>query len=69
MTTLSIQPAYGRNYVASDDAINSWKAGADFKIVGGPYLSIRDAEKLKEDGYDRIYLHFNKEFSYRIIYL
>ena len=69
MTTLSIHPAYGRTYENSDDAIIDWKDGKDFKILGGPYLSSRDTEALKADGYRRIYLHFNAEFSYRIIML
>ena len=46
---MKIIPAYGRSYPSPDAAIADWKAGKDFKIVNGPYLSIRDVEKMVED--------------------
>jgi hypothetical protein len=39
--------------------ITDWRAGKDFKILGGPYFSIRDLQKIKNDGYKYI------RFSYR----
>lgn len=53
--------AYGREARRSD-----WAAGKDFKIVGGPYFSIRDIDKLKIDGYTGIYFGTmqNCEFVY-----
>lgn len=44
---LMIMPAYGRQYTTSEQAKADWNAGKDFKIVGGPYLSIRDVGYLK----------------------
>ena len=44
---LMIMPAYGRQYVTSEQAKADWNAGKDFKIVNGPYLSIRDVNYLK----------------------
>lgn len=41
--------AYGRKVRFSD-----WEAGKDFQIDGGPYFSIRDCEKIKEAGWERI---------------
>jgi hypothetical protein len=43
---LVIMPAYGRNYKSQDEAVQSWKAGVDFKVVNGPYCSIRDVAKM-----------------------
>ena len=41
-----LMPAYGRSYKTSQEAIDAWKSGKDFKIVNGPYCSIRDIDKL-----------------------
>lgn len=42
MTEITLVPAYGRQYLNSAAALQDWKAGKDFKILGGPYCSIRD---------------------------
>ena len=52
---LMIMPAYGRQYKNTEEAKADWDAGKDFKIVGGPYLSIRDAKYLK-DTYSSVWL-------------
>jgi hypothetical protein len=41
-----LMPAYGRSYKTSQEAIDAWKSGKDFKIVNGPYCSIRDIDEL-----------------------
>lgn len=38
----SLVPAYGRIYKSGRDAVNAWRTGADFRVVGGPYCSVRD---------------------------
>ena len=48
-------PAYGRQYKTSKQAKADWNAGKDFKIVNGPYLSIRDVNYLK-DTYSSVWL-------------
>jgi hypothetical protein len=50
--------AYGRNYETVEKMINDWLDGKDFKIVGGPYCSVRDVELLKQDGYDKAQFFF-----------
>ena len=40
-------PAYGRRYKSNYEALADWHDGKDFKILGGPYCSIRDFEDLK----------------------
>ena len=41
---LYLTGAYGREAAESD-----WDNGKDFKIVSGPYCSIRDSEAIKAD--------------------
>ena len=43
--------AYGRKYKSLDEAKADWEAGKDFRIVRGPYRSIRDTELFKSMGY------------------
>ena len=52
---LMIMPAYGREYKTSEEAKADWNVGKDFKIVNGPYLSIRDVNYLK-DTYSSVWL-------------
>lgn len=52
---LMIMPAYGRQYKTSDEAKADWLNGKDFKIVGGPYLSVRDTNYLKKN-YSSVWL-------------
>ena len=39
-----LEPAYGRKYSTQEAVLEHWHAGKDFKILGGPYLSIRDRQ-------------------------
>lgn len=54
MSTLLIAPAYGRQYRSHAEARAAWDAGKDFKIVGGPYCSIRDTKTMLEMGHTRV---------------
>lgn len=47
MLTLQLMGAYGRNYATRNEASRDWVQGKDFKIVAGPYTSIRDTDTLK----------------------
>jgi hypothetical protein len=46
---LVVMPAYGRSYATSEQVIADWKSGKDFKVVNGPYCSIRDLDYLDCD--------------------
>jgi len=48
--------AYGRDYFSEIPVLEDWHAGKDFKIVGGPYCSVRDIEQLKARG--RVYIRY-----------
>lgn len=39
-------PAYNRKYATSHEAVEAWKSGKDFRIVNGPYCSIRDLNRM-----------------------
>ena len=55
---LFLMPAYGRYYETEEQALEDWNGGKDFKIVSGPYTSVRDREVLVRD-YGRIVLLWN----------
>lgn len=58
---LELHGAYGRKTVMKD-----WTDGKDFKIVGGPYCSIRDLDKIKADGFDILEFIQNGQLVERI---
>lgn len=65
--SLILQPAYGRNYESSGQAVTDWIQGKDFKIAGnGPYCSSRDSTNLRLD-YDRVYIAWNYIDLVRVI--
>lgn len=65
MTILNVGGAYGRQYKSYKEVLKDWEEGKDFRSKYG-YLSIRDVDKIKEDGYNCI--AFNNEW-YEIIAL
>lgn len=42
-TTLTVVPAYGRDYRSAKAAVEDWDNGKDFAIPGGPYINNADA--------------------------
>jgi hypothetical protein len=48
--------AYGRDYFSENLVLDDWQGGKDFKIVGGPYCSVRDIEQLRAVG--RVYIRY-----------
>jgi hypothetical protein len=57
-SVVCLEAAYGRSYATAEVAIRAWKEGKDFKIVDGPYTSIRDLGILMWDYPDGIYLSY-----------
>ncbi len=57
MRVLYAIPAYSSRKLSEEELTQYWESGRDFKIVGGPYFSIRDKEKLKEMGYTHVELN------------
>jgi hypothetical protein len=63
MNTITVSPAFGRDYKKRLDAIAAWQEGKDFQIQGfghysGSYVSSRDAAQLKADGYDTVQIRY-----------
>lgn len=60
--------AYDRKYNTLDEAKADWIAGKDFKIIKGPYCSIRDTEAFKAIGYNVVLFAGDKlQFSEIVI--
>lgn len=49
---LALLPAYGRSYETLEAMEQDWNDGKDFKILNGPYCSIRDMQRMKDMGHD-----------------
>jgi len=54
---LILVPAYGAKYNSATDALHAYQTGKDFKILGGPYTSVRD-EKLLVAQFGDIYIRW-----------
>ena len=55
---LILVPAYGRKYKSESEMLVDWEGGKDFKILRGPYTSIRDIKSLIAD-YQDIYINYS----------
>lgn len=54
---LEVMGAYGRRYTTTESAERDFHDGKDFKVTGnGPYMSIRDLKRLKDDGYIEVHI-------------
>jgi hypothetical protein len=56
---LFLTAAYGRKYETAKQALIAWYEGADFKIVDGPYCSVRDYEQMLQD-FSNIYIYYGE---------
>lgn len=61
MLNMILMGAYGRTYANKESAMRDWYAGKDFKIVDGPYCSIRDLEALASYGMDIVLMLEGKQ--------
>lgn len=57
--------AYGKHYKTKAELLKAWEDGADFKIWGGPYMSIRDLDYMMEI-HGRIILSYGND-NYHVI--
>ena len=57
MKIITALSAYGRKAKPED-----WYAGLPFKLYGGSYFSIRDAQLIKDDGGAIIHFYSPQEF-------
>ena len=61
-----LQAAYGRFYKTEERAVNAWKNGADFKIVNGPYCSVRDSVALANES-SAVYIQYGSRKFVRVL--
>lgn len=47
--TLAGYSSWAPKTKTEEDLLNAWHGGADFKIYGGPYCSVRDLEAMTKD--------------------
>jgi hypothetical protein len=57
---LVLLPAYGRSYETEAEVLSDWSDGKDFKVIRGPYCSIRDTELIGKDGFEAIYIIYRE---------
>ena len=56
--TLILVGAYNRTYSSEEAVVTDWLGGKDFKVLSGPYCSIRDLEELKTK-FNRIVISYD----------
>jgi hypothetical protein len=54
---LTLTAAFGRFYPDRHSALDDWEDGKDFKIISGPYCSIRDAKVLQKK-FSGVYIRY-----------
>lgn len=54
---LILVPAYGRQYATKEDAFADYFEGKDFRILSGPYTSVRDYDLLVMD-FGRVFIRW-----------
>lgn len=64
LTSISLTPAYGRDYKTPTEVFKDWSEGKDFRMhtpQGSTYCSVRDLELLKEEyGVETLSFHYDK---------
>lgn len=69
MQTLSLFPAYGRDYKNKKDLLADWNAGKDFKTVHGQYTSVDETRFLKELGITAVIFYYTKRMKVHMVKL
>jgi len=56
-----VGPAYGVRYNNIREVKKAWLSGNDFRICGGPYVSIRDSEFLRDQGVEYVMVMYGDQ--------
>jgi hypothetical protein len=62
--SITVTPAYGRDYKTEAEARADWNSGKDFSIPGGGYVNKEDAEKA---GITEVRIRFRKRTLLAIV--
>lgn len=69
--TLTIVPAYGRDYKNEAEARKAWVGGYDFLTqsynLKDTYVSIRDSNEIEKLGFSAVSIRYNRKLSQLII--
>ena len=63
MKTLTVGPAYGRDYKSKVEVLEAWGEGKDFAINGdplAPVVNVEEISNLMMDGYEAITFRYKK---------
>lgn len=70
--SLTLVPAYGRDYKSKAALLADWEAGKDFLASGIPvhgYTSIRDTDQFKEDGITHLHFRYKQQTIVHVVKL
>lgn len=70
--SLTLVPAYGRDYKSKATLMEDWEAGKDFMAVhmrSSGYTSVRDVPAFKEDGYTHLHFRYAKQSKIHVVKL
>lgn len=72
--SLTLLPAYGRDYKSKAALMADWTQGKDFMCIdmrahNGTYTSSRDLPMLKKDGYTHLHFRYNKQTLVHVVKL
>jgi hypothetical protein len=72
--SLTLIPAYGRDYKSKRALLEDWEAGKDFLATGikpgtSGYTSIRDVPAFKEDHITHLHFRYNKQTLVHVVKL
>lgn len=74
--SLTLIPAYGRDYKSKSELAAAWQKGLDFYSVGNPtqpgssgYTSIRDLPTFKQSGVTHLHFRYNKQTQIHVVKL
>ena len=70
---LHVVPAYGRRYATTESAEKAFVDGKDFEMINGDYagryMSIRDLERIKADGYPEVHVYTDHSLTLRTVHV
>lgn len=72
--SLTLVPAYGRDYKSKSALVADWESGKDFLAAGikpgtSGYTSIRDTTAFKEDHITHLHFRYNKQTLVHVVKL
>lgn len=70
--SLTLVPAYGRDYKSKSELAAAWQQGLDFLAMdmhSSAYCSIRNLSQMKEDGITHLHFRYNHQTLVHVVKL